>query len=290
MSNTTDLPLLSPTGTSQKVAQSLLEERGWNVIPTRSQLHDSKSVTGQYKTDADFIDKVCNQDNKDNDKSQDDAVLRRGQNNDVQNGDSYVMRQRRGMSNSMNNTQILNIARDLVISGIKEGITSADCLSENLSESLKYTFILPDINHHEEGFRAFLHKDLIETSTLVALEQAGRLNWWADRGLCRRLLPLSTTGDGNCLLHAASLGIWGFHDRRLTLRKALYQTLTENKLTAAFKRRWKYNQAIVNKQSGLIYSEIEWEEEWSNLIKLASAQPRNNSTVNGNSCYSTGGL
>jgi len=36
----------------------------------------------------------------------------------------------------------------------------------------------------------------------------GRLNWWADMGLCQRLLPLATTGDGNCLLHAASLGEW----------------------------------------------------------------------------------
>ena len=25
-------------------------------------------------------------------------------------------------------------------------------------------------------------------------------------GICQRLLPMATTGDGNCLLHAASLG------------------------------------------------------------------------------------
>jgi len=36
----------------------------------------------------------------------------------------------------------------------------------------------------------------------------GRLNWWADMGICQRLMPLATTGDGNCLLHAASLGEW----------------------------------------------------------------------------------
>ncbi|NWI62789.1 OTU7B protein, partial [Todus mexicanus] len=35
----------------------------------------------------------------------------------------------------------------------------------------------------------------------------GRLNWWANVDpSCQRLLPLATTGDGNCLLHAASLG------------------------------------------------------------------------------------
>lgn len=34
----------------------------------------------------------------------------------------------------------------------------------------------------------------------------GHLNWWAESGLCQKLWPLATTGDGNCLLHAASLG------------------------------------------------------------------------------------
>ena len=57
-----------------------------------------------------------------------------------------------------------------------------------------------------EDFRGFLEKDLIEISSLVSLEQAGRLNWWADSGAGQRLWPLATTGDGNCLLHAASLG------------------------------------------------------------------------------------
>lgn len=37
---------------------------------------------------------------------------------------------------------------------------------------------------------------------------AGRLNWWSTMCTsCKKLLPLATTGDGNCLLHAASLGV-----------------------------------------------------------------------------------
>lgn len=35
----------------------------------------------------------------------------------------------------------------------------------------------------------------------------GRLNWWTKVvPNCQSLLPLATSGDGNCLLHAASLG------------------------------------------------------------------------------------
>ena len=43
----------------------------------------------------------------------------------------------------------------------------------------------------------------------VSLQEAVRLNWWTCLGEgCEKLWPLSTTGDGNCLLHAASLGIY----------------------------------------------------------------------------------
>jgi len=43
----------------------------------------------------------------------------------------------------------------------------------------------------------------------------GRLNWWADIGIGPRLYPMVTSGDGNCLLHAASLGNSASHCRHL---------------------------------------------------------------------------
>lgn len=70
-----------------------------------------------------------------------------------------------------------------------------------------------------DDFRQFLEKDLIETSSLFSLEQAGRLNWWANNGVCQRLWPLATTGDGNCLLHAASLGTTGKGRRTRNTRR-----------------------------------------------------------------------
>ena len=45
----------------------------------------------------------------------------------------------------------------------------------------------------------------------IIINSQGRLNWWSDVGACQRLLPLATTGDGNCLLHAASLGYTHAH-------------------------------------------------------------------------------
>jgi hypothetical protein len=57
-----------------------------------------------------------------------------------------------------------------------------------------YTFTLPDLSVHDEDFRKFLERDLIECATLNSLESCQRLNWWVEIGLCRKLWPLSTSG------------------------------------------------------------------------------------------------
>ncbi|KAG9352165.1 hypothetical protein JZ751_020578 [Albula glossodonta] len=104
----------------------------------------------------------------------------------------------RGISHA--SSAIVSLARSHVAS---------ECNSEQLPLEMPiYTFQLPDLSVYSEDFRCFIEKDLIEQSTMMALEQAGRLNWWSTMCTsCKRLLPLATTGDGNCLLHAASLGL-----------------------------------------------------------------------------------
>lgn len=152
---------------------------------------------------------------------------------------------------------------------------------ENLEaiDSPDFTFTLPDISIYSEDFRKFLEKDLIECSTLNSLEMAQRLNWWADSGYCRRLWPLSTSGDGNCLLHAASLAMWGFHDRKLTLRSALHAVLSKGEYREALWRRWRFHQTRLNRQAGFVYSEAEWSREWEEIVALASPEPRHSSTT-----------
>lgn len=137
-----------------------------------------------------------------------------------------------------------------------------------------YTFTLPDLTIYSDDYRKFLEKDLIECSTLNSLETAQRLNWWAESGFCRKLWPLATTGDGNCLLHAASLAMWGFHDRKLTLRAALHSVLSAGEYKDALWRRWRFQQTRLNKQAGFVYSSIEWAKEWEEIVCMASPEPR----------------
>ncbi|CAF4437570.1 unnamed protein product [Adineta steineri] len=90
---------------------------------------------------------------------------------------------------------------------------------------------------------------LVDTPTMISLEETKRLNWWVNKKLpCPKLYPLVTTGDGNCLLHATSLAMWGFHDHSLSMRKALNETLITSKPNCSLYRRWRWAQSVQNKK------------------------------------------
>lgn len=157
----------------------------------------------------------------------------------------------RGISRATENVNLVSRARSAI-----EMDFHANCVKQlenfDVIDTPDFTFTLPDISIFSDDFRRFLEKDLIECSTLTSLESAQRLNWWADSGFCRRLWPLATSGDGNCLLHAASLAMWGFHDRKLTLRSALYKVLSRGEYRDAIWRRWRFHQTRLNKQAGKV--------------------------------------
>lgn len=96
------------------------------------------------------------------------------------------------------------------------------------------SFLLPNLFELPEEIRPRVMESLVDTPTMVSLEETSernriesietssallleRLNWWANKKLpCPKLYPLLTSGDGNCLLHATSLG--QFHFRCETCR------------------------------------------------------------------------
>ncbi|CAK1542309.1 unnamed protein product [Leptosia nina] len=141
-----------------------------------------------------------------------------------------------------------------------------------------HILLLPDISVYPPDFRIFIEKDLLETATLVTLESASILNWWRGRVPgAPRLLPLATSGDGNCLPHAASLAAYGFHDRLLALRTKVQTLLSGEEgqgLTDAIRRRWRWSESLSLKSAGLTLSETEWEREWAESVKMASTEPR----------------
>ncbi|KGL94243.1 OTU domain-containing protein 7B, partial [Charadrius vociferus] len=180
----------------------------------------------------------------------------------------------RGISHA--SSTIVSLARSHV---------SSNGSSEHLLEMPICTFQLPDLTVYTEDFRSFIERDLIEQSMLVALEQAAPRSYAAYTGPPFHALQNIPAGRaGNCLLHAASLGMWGFHDRDLMLRKSLYTLMDKGVEREALKRRWRWQQTQQNKESGLVYTEEEWQKEWNELIKLASSEPRVHYGTNGGGC------
>ncbi|NWZ27706.1 TNAP3 protein, partial [Asarcornis scutulata] len=119
-------------------------------------------------------------------------------------------------------------------------------------------------------FRETLQKALTDQATQTSLERQRKLNWCME---VRRLVPLKTNGDGNCLMHAASQYMWGIEDIDLVLRKTLFSALREID-TRNFKLRWQ-REAIKSQEfveTGLRYDTRNWEEEWEYLIEMTSPE------------------
>ncbi|XP_039102230.1 OTU domain-containing protein 7B isoform X2 [Hyaena hyaena] len=264
------------TGAEPGLARDLLEGKNWDVSAALSDFEQLRQVhagnlppfsegsSGPRTPEKGFSDRECARPPRPALQRQDDIVQEK--------------RLSRGISHA--SSSIVSLARSHVSSNGGGGGSS-----EHPLEMPICAFQLPDLTVYNEDFRSFIERDLIEQSMLVALEQAGRLNWWVSVDpTCQRLLPLATTGDGNCLLHAASLGMWGFHDRDLMLRKALYALMEKGAEKEALKRRWRWQQTQQNKESGLVYTEDEWQKEWNELIKLASSEPRMHLGTNGANC------
>ncbi|XP_042905338.1 OTU domain-containing protein 7B isoform X2 [Parasteatoda tepidariorum] len=261
------------TSADPGLATDLLEAHDWNIHSALSAYYVMKGLLPGEVPSSDHHEISSHNSTHSDDSKMKKPPLKKVAAVDLEDGEKKLTR---GISRATENFGLINQARK----AFAEDFDSVDGDIKPPSSQLEipeYSFSLPDFSVYSENLRQYLHRDLIETATLVSLEQAGRLNWWYTRNIGRKLWPLSTTGDGNCLLHAASLGMWGFHDRLLTLRKALHCILTNSSYTDAFYRRWRWQTALQNKEAGLIYSEEEWKKEWESLLKLSSSEPRQSS-------------
>lgn len=78
------------------------------------------------------------------------------------------------------------------------------------------------------------------------------------------LIPIQTDGDGNCLLHAASLSMFGSHDRSGVLRKKTTELLNHGELGGLLEDAWKQDAIESDLQLKATYG-IELERRRSSL-------------------------
>ncbi|KAL6785208.1 hypothetical protein ACKKBG_A02890 [Auxenochlorella protothecoides x Auxenochlorella symbiontica] len=84
--------------------------------------------------------------------------------------------------------------------------------------------LLPSFAAHPPAVRSLVLGELTNAAAAMEAEEAGVINAFP---LCTRLLVLCTLGDGNCLDHAASMGVWGVQDRDGELRSALLASMQD---------------------------------------------------------------
>jgi len=82
--------------------------------------------------------------------------------------------------------------------------------------------------------------------------------------------------------------MWGFHDHFLILRTALHRVLTTAMEKEGLKRRWKHQTQLRNDEAGgLTFSEVEWEFEWEEIMRIATNKPRQQRTTDSLRRYSS---
>ncbi|CAM9814533.1 unnamed protein product [Discosporangium mesarthrocarpum] len=86
-----------------------------------------------------------------------------------------------------------------------------------------------------------------------------------------RLDAVETDRDGNCLLHAVSLALWGGHDRTQVLRDLMVEVLNDNASRAPLEQVWREGTKAAAARGPTAYSleEDQLEEEWTTLMEDA---------------------
>ena len=140
-----------------------------------------------------------------------------------------------------------------------------------------YTFTIPHMISYPADFRQFVFDRIIDKTAKKSLEDEKCLNWCQQ---ATTLEPLHTNGDGNCLLHAASLGMWGFQDRANILRSAVSQSVTHaGGRSNTLYERWQYNKQVECKQQGYELDPPQWRQEWDTVVRQASCDPTATATL-----------
>ena len=129
--------------------------------------------------------------------------------------------------------------------------------------------VIPSIHDHTRGEKKFIFDELFDKYTLDELEKCGALNWCPG---VSALMPLYASGDGNCLMHAASIFMWGYHDRRLELRMAVYDALIKG-ARGNIRERWRRFREHHNKNCSnsmqVSFDGATWETEWMQVVDVA---------------------
>ena len=138
-----------------------------------------------------------------------------------------------------------------------------------------FSFVIPfsELDRERPLVQEAIFEGVLHRGMQKRLEVEEKLiNWHPG---CVNLSCLKTLGDGNCLMHSASLAMWGIHDRDLILRSAVYTALTHSRSRVLFER-WQSDRRREMSQINASMDAHVWEAEYQHMIDMVN--PRRHSS------------
>ncbi|UJR33331.1 hypothetical protein I4U23_020780 [Adineta vaga] len=146
------------------------------------------------------------------------------------------------------NDEILSIINSVVI--------------ESLAKLTQYTSVLP-FEFFEQDRIPDGQRYLVDRIMFKMMNETRVINWMPS---LRKLYPVRTSGNGNCLLHAVLIAMAGVHDFNLNLRDRLLQFMHDNK--EILKASWKTERLKTDKMYGIQSEDPKLDSEWEELCDL----------------------
>ncbi|XP_064627172.1 tumor necrosis factor alpha-induced protein 3-like [Lineus longissimus] len=144
-----------------------------------------------------------------------------------------------------------------------------DALVHYLETFAVFTSRLPSVRRRSCEYMRYFMNQVLDNNVDFELCDAKIINWWTP--FLKKLFPFTTTGDGNCLLHAVSLAMWGCNDNSHFLRRLTYIVVSVD-APDEFRKRWlreqKYQDECESRLE-IVLTSMQWQTQWEDILKQA---------------------
>lgn len=166
---------------------------------------------------------------------------------------------------SLSNMEHVGKIRQSIARDRKQGPEQAVCYFDVFTA---FSFHLPmsSLEGDSPEFCGHLLSGIQDQGMQRRLEEEGAINWTSK---CLQLYCLWTKGDGNCLMHAASLAMWGIHDSNLILRSAVYDAMVGGTGSTLY-RRWVQARRKEMHQFDASLDRTQIEREWTKVVEMCN--------------------
>ena len=166
---------------------------------------------------------------------------------------------------SLSNMEDVHKIHQSIANDKRQGPEQAVCYFDVFTA---FSFLLPMTSLEGESpeLRHHVLSGIQDQGMQRRLVEEGTINWTPN---CLQLYCLWTKGDGNCLMHAASLAMWGIHDSHMILRAAVYEAMKSGPGSTLY-RRWVQARRREMHQLGASLDDSQKGAEWRRVVEMCN--------------------